>query len=896
MSAARKQTSRKTAQELKLKTHDVIQCRGAAWRYLREQNGFWEIELVRQGSHFSEVPVRVWALPNLEEVAKLKGPEVYCPTPTLKQLTDTKLYKAALDARKRTTIEITPESKAPKTAAGCAIVYKEWQFEPWYRIVDQLPFPRLLIADDVGLGKTTEAAIILAELTRRRRADRVLIVAPQHLTEKWQSELFNRFGLAFEIFDRTTRERMSERGVTNPWEIVERVIVSRDFVKRWENLKPISHVEWDMVVIDECHHFVKDESGQKNRLREFAEKIAYKSPGLLLLSATPFTGAHEEFQSLLTLLDPKFQSEKTAKWDPNSPYLVRRLKRHVKAQGEKIMDRKVIDIKITDEDLSKAEREAFELVIEDLAAQKHTATRQTWDRLLEEVARKRLSSSWQAFSETISGDGKLSTWFAEKTKSKVSKLCENFDSAKLKRLTATLKEIAKEDPKAKTVIFTEAIASQVMIQQYLIQKAGFAANQVAIIDGSTQGEDRLIIEDGFADPTSPLRVLIATDTIAEGKDLQHACHHLIHFELPWSLVKLEQRNGRIDRLGQTKTPTIYNLVLETKATPDQRVMKLLSKKVERAHDALGSVSPILESLNVDFLESAVSENKINEIEAEIDAQIEYMKSFGLDATSVTPLSPAPKLKSNEGTDRRMLFDIMITNLGGKLEPLGSNDKEAILSVPRGWTLPRLVIDTFGYPSEESQWRVTFDAEHYLKYEKFMREGGAAKTALQFLGPVHPLVLQVESRFRHGMNRQAYPIFGVRNANAKSLVVVEFTLRSKTGRIAAQEMRTYSLTDKKRVQGRDLDVVEPGRQLRELPHMREWDTLHPFLENELKAFASEIDDAFKDKRARYTEEQQKLDKTVHGAEARGRWIEDLWSIDSEQANFQISALLINQESR
>jgi superfamily II DNA or RNA helicase len=89
---------------------------------------------------------------------------------------------------------------------NCAIEYKEWQFEPWNRIIERLPFPRILIADDVGLGKTTEAAIILAELTRRRRADRVLIVAPQHLCEKWQDELFNRFGLAFEIYNRATRE------------------------------------------------------------------------------------------------------------------------------------------------------------------------------------------------------------------------------------------------------------------------------------------------------------------------------------------------------------------------------------------------------------------------------------------------------------------------------------------------------------------------------------------------------------------------------------------------------------------------------------------------------------------------------------------------------------------
>ncbi len=893
MSAASVQSKSKRNKIITPKAGQILECRGAIWRFLTEENGFWKLELIRQGAHFSETPVIVWALPNLDSFEIIEGASAFCPAPTKEQLRKSKLLRPTLNARKRSSIEAQTISKAPMTAMNCAIEYKEWQFEPWNRIVDRLPFPRILIADDVGLGKTTEAAIVLAELTRRRRADRVLIVAPQHLCEKWQDELFNRFGLAFEIYNRTTRERLSERGVTNPWEVVERVIVSRDFAKRWENLKPLSNVKWDVVVIDECHHFVKDEGGTSTRLRDFAERIAYKSPGLILLSATPFTGAMKEFQSLLTLLDPKFADEKTVKWDKNSPYLVRRLKRHVKEHGENILDRKVEDLKIKESDLSKDELEVFELVSEELAAQKCSGSAESWDRLLEEVARKRLSSSWPAFLETISSGSRLSDWFSEKTKKKIEKLCNKKDSAKLKRLCQEINGIIKSDSQSKIVVFTEAIKSQEAIADYLTTKGGLKETNVTCIHGSTCALDRVEIEDNFANPNSDLKVLIATDTISEGKDLQHACNHLIHFELPWSLVKIEQRNGRIDRLGQAKIPVILNLILDLKATPDQRVMSKLHKKIEAAQSALGSVSPILESLDLNKLEAAIESDDLEVINKEIDDQIEYLREFGLDATSVTPLTPAPTTRRDENHERRTLFDLMVTELGGSLSPIGSSKFECDLILPKGWSIPSLLIEGFGYPGESNPWRVTFSPDHYLNYEKFKREGGNAKRELQFMGPVHPVVLQAEARFRHTMARQNYPIFGVKNAPAKAIVVVEMTSRAPSGRIVAQEMRSYSVKDCKRIEGYELDVVESAGQPKELPRLTEWQDLHGFLEKETKAFASTLASEFNEKKSAYVKEQITFDQSKPGMKERAIWLEDIWSVDSEQTQYQICALLINQ---
>ncbi|RYZ85335.1 MAG: DEAD/DEAH box helicase [Proteobacteria bacterium] len=303
--------------------NDLLEMRGGTWRFLREERGFWELELIKQGTQFVENPARVWALPHLEKgsLKLLDSKDALTPRPQSHQVSEGKFYRPVMHTKMNQSLQDSTGSNLPTTALNCAIQHKDWQFEPWRRIVDVLPFPRILIADDVGLGKTTEAAIILAELARRKRADRVLIITPQHLAEKWQDELYERFGLAFEIYDRETRSKLADRGVRNPWEVVEKVIVSRDFLKRWENLKPLENVDWDMIVIDEAHHFVREKSKGPSRLRELAEKIVYRSPGLIMLSATPFTGSIEEFHSLLRLLDDPEHSFLNDPWlqDEHNP-------------------------------------------------------------------------------------------------------------------------------------------------------------------------------------------------------------------------------------------------------------------------------------------------------------------------------------------------------------------------------------------------------------------------------------------------------------------------------------------------------------------------------------------------------------------------------------------------
>ncbi len=879
---------------LNLKSGKIIECRGAIWRVLREQDGFYELELIKQDGNFAETPVRVWALPELERdsIRLIEEDDCLHPAPESSQIQDGKLFRPTLAAHRARTIHIDERAKDATTAMSCAIDHKAWQFEPWRRIVDVLPFPRLLIADDVGLGKTTEAAIILAELARRRRADRVMIIAPQHLCEKWQDELYNRFGLAFEVFTRATRERLADRGVANPWEVVERVIVSRDFVKRWENFKPLSQVTWDMVVIDECHHFVRDDSGFSTRLRDFAEKIALKSPGLLLLSATPFTGSKDEFKSLISLLDPKF-SGSGSHWKSTSEFMVRRLKKHVKNDGEEFPERKLETIRISSDDLSKSEEECFRAVHEVLTLQtQNTSGAESWRHLQVETLRKRLSSSWPAFYSTCS-EGEIAKWFDTKVAQKIQKLIDRQDFSKFRKISDSLKKIHKTDASKKIVIFTEAIASQRALAKFLTTESGYASEQVALIEGQTDRDSRLQMEQDFANPNSKLKILIATDTISEGKDLQHACHHLIHFELPWSLVKIEQRNGRIDRLGQRNRPEIMNVVLDLEYTPDQRILDRLSSKMAQAQESLGSVSAIIESEQLRFGDlEALDEGGSREINLKKLKNLQ--EELGLELGGDTPLAPVPMSHRDDSRERRTFFDLMITKLGGGLTPNGKNSNEELLWLPDDrWTLPELIVDGFGYPTQSKPWRVTFSGEYFLAYEKFLLSGGITREPLQFLSPIHPVVQFTESRFRFLSQRKGYPIFSVRGAPERHTLVTELTIKSPSGRIITQSLEFLSLTTLEPVDPSSFGDLDLGGRDASLPKSTAWSKVGDGLRSRLAVFEREIKKSFESKRKQLLHEHERLDPEIPGLTERRQWIDELWTVESSLSTYQILGLIVSE---
>ena len=187
----------------------------------------------------------------------------------------------------------------------------------------ELPRPRLLLADGVGLGKTIEAGLIVCELIARRRAHRVLVVSPAGpLLVQWEQELRQRFGLRFTpITDAASlqaQRRKLELG-GNPFDAIALCLTSLDFAKQERVLEELERSSWDLAIIDEAHHCIgaggstERDDTQRRRL---AEVIARRSDGLLLLTATPHDGYDPHFASLIELLDPSLVDGRAAWWGP----------------------------------------------------------------------------------------------------------------------------------------------------------------------------------------------------------------------------------------------------------------------------------------------------------------------------------------------------------------------------------------------------------------------------------------------------------------------------------------------------------------------------------------------------------------------------------------------------
>jgi hypothetical protein len=557
-------------------------------------------------------------------------------------------------------------------------------------------------------------------------------------------------------------------------------------------------------------------------------------------------------------------------------------------------DRVIEAVHVKESDLSALERKTLDAVGNVLLERRAAGDQETWDRLLEETARKRLSSSWRAFKETISGNQRIAGWFDDAVREAVGKLDATHDSAKLKALGGLVKRILAEDPKDKAVVFTEALSTQEAIAEYLTAVYGLATGAVATIRGDTDRGTRLDVEDRFANPESDLRVLIATDTIAEGKDLQHACNHLIHFELPWSLVRIEQRNGRIDRLGQRRVPHIYTLVLDTPATPDQKVLARLQDKLEQARVALGSVSPIVAQFDVLTAEQLASEESSGAVSKEVDHVRSETEAFGLGQTSLTALSATPALDDSDFEARRLNIKLMLDTLGGSLAPYGQAPHQFLLGLPDGWDLPGIRELGEADPTLEAPWRVTFHPRAFLDYEQYRREHGDGKNPLRFLSPVHPVIVQIESRFRAKLAEQGYPVFVVDGSAHDEVVLVELTARSPSSRIMSQRLAAFELKGSREIPldvlSRDFTGVEAQASL---PSSARWKGLHEALAKASATFARDLQRDYQRRAVSYLAEQAAGPSDCPGAAERARWLEDLWSVDPSQAQFQILALLISR---
>ena len=463
--------------------------------------------------------------------------------------------------------------------------------------------PRVLIADAVGLGKTLEIGMILSELIRRGRGERILVVTPKHIMEQFQQELWSRFAIPLVRLDSTGIQRVRQMlpASRNPFTYFPRVIVSMDTLKSPKYRAQLEKVRWDAVVIDEIHNATN--VGTQNN--ELARTLAPTTEALLLASATPHNGDPESFKEILRLLDPTavLPNGEIDK-DAVSRLLIRR-HRHsdevASVVGEQWAERKdPINIPVE----ASAEENAVAGELEQTWIHPDNAkANPAQDRLFPWTLVKAFLSSPAALGETIENRLKRVPQIDTKQREALERLqalnakVTRQNSNKYAALVNYLQEISVgKGKKTRAVVFSERVATLHWLKENLTKDLKMPAGSVEVMHGGLSDEEQMRLVDEFKREDSKLRILVTGDVASEGVNLHTLCHNLVHYDIPWSLIRIQQRNGRVDRYGQTEPPQIAALLLDTKQGGYVGELHVLTKLIRReneAHALLGDVGSLI---------------------------------------------------------------------------------------------------------------------------------------------------------------------------------------------------------------------------------------------------------------------------------------------------------------
>jgi superfamily II DNA or RNA helicase len=562
----------------------------------------------------------VW---NLEKDARVLNPAAVClVSDTSPGLIDTKLFLEAAFRHTPTT------TRRPITLGRAAIDDLTFQHLSVERALAQ-DRVRLLIADDVGLGKTLEAGLIASELAQRGRANRILVVTTRAMLTQFQKEFWTRFSIPLARLDSAAIRRMRNRipAHYNVFDQFDRSIVSIDTLKRDAQIRDaIRHSYWDLIIIDEAHNAAvrKNTTGTNSQRADLARLLSRRTDSLLLLTATPHDGSQESFASLIEMLDP------TRVPDPSRLHrsdiedlVVRRFRSSpevVADIGREVPKRELFRRSFP---LSPPEELAYQSVADLHLDLDEESSRGRAIDLFRTTLAKAIFSSPAACRETlerrIRGIDNGTARGTPEDRDRLQALVSQVDAidtvafSKYQDLLQLLRDLrwTGRDPRDRLVIFSERIATVSWLCERLRVDLGLSEEQVARVDGGSVEADvrtQQVIE-SFGQERSPVRILIASDMASEGLNLHFQCHRLIHFDLPWSLLRFQQRNGRIDRYGQDRPPQITYFVGES-THPKVRQMWVLEKLVAKdvaAQEGVGDPAVFLGAGDTEGEETVVAE-------------------------------------------------------------------------------------------------------------------------------------------------------------------------------------------------------------------------------------------------------------------------------------------------
>ena len=475
----------------------------------------------------------------------------------------------------------------------------EYQWEPALQALEQ-PRQRILIADATGLGKTLEAGILMSELIERGRGKRILVVALKSMMTQLQKELWSRFAIPLVRLDSRGIQRIRQRipANHNPFYYYDKTIISIDTLKRGAEYRTyIEDAEWDIVVVDEAQNAAKrgDSPSQRHRL---VDRLSRRCDTMIMLSATPHDGSPRSFASLMNMLDP------TAIANPDhytrndiEGLFIRRFKGDIKHQVDTAFQER--DVEVCEADATALEEAAYEALAGlDFAA---IDAEGSGDILFKTTLEKALFSSPAACLETIENRVERLERKDELVYQHDIQQLERFAErlrpigpgqfSKYQRLLALLQDPASgvawdgTDPQDRLVIFSERLETLRFLEKCLARDLDLGEGAIDMLHGGMSDVDQQEVVERFGKDEADVRLLLASDIAAEGINLHYLCHRLVHFDIPWSLMLFQQRNGRIDRYGQERRPQIRYMVTSTGhpgIRGDLRILEVLIRKEQQA--------------------------------------------------------------------------------------------------------------------------------------------------------------------------------------------------------------------------------------------------------------------------------------------------------------------------
>lgn len=656
----------------------------------------------------------------------------------------------------------------------------------------QRPRQRILIADTVGLGKTLEAGILMSELIARGKGKRILVVTVKSMMTQFQKEMWNRFTIPLVRLDssKIQKIRASLPSNYNPFFYYDKTIVSIDTLKR--DVEYRTHLEnayWDIIVIDEAQNVAErgDHQAQRSRL---AKLLADRSDTMIMLSATPHDGRAKSFASLMNMLDP------TAIADPNNytpddikGLCIRRFKKDVKDQ----VSGSFLERNITLERCHASAREeyAYDIFAEMQLEMDLGKTRGT-GQLFKTILEKSLFSSPAACIKSIEArlkklykkydaDDIKDIRLLEELKAALEKITPN-DFMRYQKLLALLRSREYAwNPSAtddRVVIFTERIETMKYLAEQLRKDLKMSDKQIVEISGGMTDKEQQEIVENFGRSESPIRVLVASDVASEGLNLHYLSHRLIHFDIPWSLMVFQQRNGRIDRYGQQKRPDIRYMLIESdnkRIKGDMRIIEILITKEEQALKNIGDPSLLLGKFSIEDEELVVI-NAIEEgsdadaFEQTLDAGEEEFDPFeALMAAAAEADEDAP---ASEAITEETLFSD-IDYLSQALSYLNQSESLPVekLKTVSGLDIKmtpdmlrrmKALVPEEALPAGETL-RVSDDKSFCMAEMRKSMQNNMAETAwpqTQYLWPLHPIMTWVNDKSGLLFGRGQAPIIGL----------------------------------------------------------------------------------------------------------------------------------------